>query len=241
MARMPAPTVHELRAAFEAGHTVAEIATSFGCSQRNVRYLAVRYGVALPRAARRSTATRRLSDVDWLRSERAAGLSKSTIAAALGVRPAQVDAALVAAGLPIGPPPRVEGRLSDEGWLRTRFAGGGTAATIATELGCSTATVNAAAHRFEIARSDPRVKFANLQDRGWLVEQLKTRTFQQIADELGRTPSAVGQPKRRAGLSTQRGQSPLLDDRTWLHTPIRHRPTDPGRHRRASGMLDSDA
>lgn len=218
MARLPAPTADELRAAFAAGDNVAEIAARFRCSQRNVRHLAGRYGVDLPRARRRSTASGRLGDAHWLRSAFNDGLSKSTIATALGVRPAEVDAALRAAGWPTGPPSRRARVLDDEQRLRARFAAGGTAATIAAEVGCARATVSAAARRFGITRTDPRVKFVRLQDPVWLTEQLSMRTVREIAAELGCSQSAVAQAKRRAGLQPKRATFPLLDDYDWLHT-----------------------
>jgi DNA-binding CsgD family transcriptional regulator len=165
MARTPPPTADELCAAFATGDSVVEVAVRFGCSPRNVRHLAGQYSVTLPRATRRSTASDRLGDVGWLRSSITSGASKSAIAAELGVRPAEVDAALRASQLPTGPPSRADRRLDDEPWLKSRFAGGATTREIAAELGCVPATVNAAARRIKIARLDPWVRFSKLEDR----------------------------------------------------------------------------
>jgi hypothetical protein len=207
------PTIDEVSAALDAGHSVADIAWSAGCSARSVRNVAHRGGLALPRARQRAHRADRLADSAWLREQLGQpGASITAVASLLGTEIANVRQALAAAGVAAERkrPPRYP-QLYEPGWLADRFAHGASLRLVAGELGCSlTAVRRAAALLDPPRRAFGQVSFPQLRDTTWLhrryVEQGQSST--EIAAELGCGSTSVLRALHAANIAVRPGQPP---------------------------------
>ena len=219
------PTLDEVAAALDAGERVVDIARRAGCSPRSIRNVALRGGLALPRARRRAVDDENLADAAWLRDRvERGGVSPSGLAAELAVDVAEVRAALDAAGVEWSDrrAPKYQ-LLYVEGWLADRFAAGGSLRTVAEEVGCSPAAVRRAANELAVPRRPfAAPTFPELHDRKWLRERYvaQRHTSQAIADELGCTAESVLRALHAVGIRTRPGRPPRrfpeLHDVRWV-------------------------
>ena len=212
-------TADELDALFAAGLTVSQVAGRLACSERTVRNLTHRLGVAQPTRRAAAAGAALLADRRWL--EQAywdEGCSLNDLAARVHVSVAEVTFALREAGIPVRPPGAlVDRRLYDPEWLGTRLADQSTE-SVAAEIGCSPVTVRKAARRLGVLQPDSRMKYPKINDPAWLGERLARSTPAAIATEIGCSTSAVFEAAVRLGLRVRQGPttSTLLRDRAWL-------------------------
>lgn len=94
-------------------------------------------------------------------------------------------------------------QLQDSAWLTDQVVTQHkNCAQIARELGIANrSAVNRAVKKLGLSDKVTRTKYPQLSNKEWLVEQLQTKTLNQIADELGTTSGNVGDRIKRYGLS----------------------------------------
>lgn len=161
-----------------------------------------------------------LTDPAWLEHEYV-GLGRSTtdIAAELGCTAGTVGRALKRQGIAARPARSAlsDLRLADEAWLRGRWSEGRTLAEMATEVGCSEATVRRALSRAGITVFRPATVFdlyPKLGDRDWLLSRYETASASEIAAEVGANHASVLAALRRHGLPVRSAGTPGRPTRT---------------------------
>jgi DNA-binding CsgD family transcriptional regulator len=211
----------------EQGWTITRIAESVGADPGRVRK-ALR-DAGLPPRLRRDVPE--LADVDWLTERRREGWTVQQIANHLHVDNKRVPHALRDAGLPAALPPRAHSHspptypeLYDLEWMRRELRTR-TMADIARQLGCSERSVRDAAARAGRIPGPPRPRRPDLlDDVEWLRTQLVTRSAEDLARQLGCSPSTVRNAANRHGVTypTQgnKPRFPELHDPEWLAANI---------------------
>lgn len=147
-------------------------------------------------------------DATWLLARYGVdGLSCARIARELGTYEEKVRRALIAHGIERRPPNtlhRSVPELLDANWLRSRYVTDGAGMpSIARELRVSPRTVWWALRRHGIP-TRPRSQDsrpAELNDKRWLAEAVRSRSYRSIAAELGVSPSTVLRATRRLGIT----------------------------------------
>jgi len=100
-------------------------------------------------------------------------------------------------------------QLQDSAWLTDQVVNQHkNCAQIARELGIANrSAVNRAVKKLGLSDKVTRTKYPELSNKEWLIEQLRTKTLVQIADEIGTTSGNVADRVRRYGLSVSNSKS----------------------------------
>ena len=206
-----------LRSAYvEQGRSQDDIANELGCDRGTVSKALSRFGIKTkPKPVRFPE----LHDPEWLAKARAAGMSRSEMAAAIGCSVAAVGKALRAH-------PAAKGerypQLSDRGWLHEAYwVRLCTQAEIAAEVGCPRERVGQALRDLGIpTRTGGPARSALLDDADWLRTMHVDRrmTQAQIADLLGVHRATVMRAIDRLGVPARPTEPtfPELADAGWL-------------------------
>lgn len=93
-------------------------------------------------------------------------------------------------------------KLQDSSWLTDQVVNQHkNCAQIARELGIANrSAVNRAVKRLGLSDKVTRTKYPQLSDKEWLIEQLRTKTLNQIAEEIGTTSGNVADRVKRYNL-----------------------------------------
>jgi len=149
-----------VRAQFDAGRSITEVAELAGAPYDRVTAARRRFGITTPRRI----------PADELRRLVEAGESNQTIAAALGVRSASIRRAMRREGIQREGfegqrPPRTYPLLLDENWVRAQFDAGRTITEVAELAGAPYHGVIVARRRFGIAPPQRRIPIDELRRR----------------------------------------------------------------------------
>lgn len=188
-----------------ARRTPTDIARELGCSTSLVSKA---YRAANLTAHSRRTRDPRLSDPAWLTRQADAGHTAADIARELGCAAPTITRAAQRAGitLPNGNRRSRHPELDDPTWLAAHAHNGSTANDIATQLGCTPATVTRAANRAGVTLTRThRSRHPHLNDPDWLTDQhhSRHRTTVEIAQQLGVSPSTVTRALRNHNLEVR--------------------------------------